>query len=624
MKLPILFSLLFLPLVAAAQGDNKGNGGSLVQRKFIEAGEESLERARYSPKVLDLLPEPAATLTRMRGLLTIDVVKVRNLPLTDNKGSTAESLGVPGEILLDYSLWYQKIKDAIPLQKDSFHELLRAANIDDDNYRISKHLLSPDAGARRPVATAPAGDWSITPALYQSLADRGFQGMKDIASAAIARVQEHDLILSESRKFLLADRAGALESVQQSRFAFTYDAVKGQNAAEVIAKKVLAHQAGNPSFPLSIDAIEESESVLRRHLRIELLKAGWVTLSAESQDLSDNPYAEFLGDSHTGLLARSHEPSTTEMSLGQVWYCNSFSAVPELEIGDRISGTSGQVMSKSLPWYRLTTMTDGMVKNTGLARIPSVVSLSKYKSLAGSADLQIVDYIRMSPDGSLVGETTVSPSSDLYLLANRASSVNPKRRVIAYHVCPAAKRRSSSETLAAIDVYSDGGPKGFYQYMKNRKVGHCWFKVDQFDVTETRNSSSGSEYEGYGITRHEVTRIQSEMNYTFSQVLVAGRNVTWSPWSDRKVLSSRELRQVWRTSEALFSGGPREIYRGDVRVRELPPSRNTLEDLLKEGMSNVALTDSAVLLELMLNGTCEIDPEDRTDARRFIDGQRNR
>ena len=143
---------LFLAFSPAgySQGSSTGSGGGNdIVRIFQEDGYEAIEWAKHSPELLERLPQKEKTLFLLQSFLSIRFIQVVNSPhgLYDRFSSKAQALGVPGKIVLDEKLWYERIRDHLDLHKDIFHELLRAANLkgdlDDDDWKISKFLRNP-------------------------------------------------------------------------------------------------------------------------------------------------------------------------------------------------------------------------------------------------------------------------------------------------------------------------------------------------------------------------------------------------------------------------------------------------------------------------------------------------
>jgi hypothetical protein len=82
----------------------------------------------------------ALSMERLSATLKPNVVEVRRGPLLDNRGSTVDALGEPGRIVLDLVAWDTFFGLGQDVYYLVFHEMLRAAGYDDDNYAVSRDL----------------------------------------------------------------------------------------------------------------------------------------------------------------------------------------------------------------------------------------------------------------------------------------------------------------------------------------------------------------------------------------------------------------------------------------------------------------------------------------------------
>jgi hypothetical protein len=63
--------------------------------------------------------------------------------LIDNTGSLVDAIGVPGKIILSTDRWLTFLREGRDVRLLVFHEALRLAGINDDNYRVSRTMLPP-------------------------------------------------------------------------------------------------------------------------------------------------------------------------------------------------------------------------------------------------------------------------------------------------------------------------------------------------------------------------------------------------------------------------------------------------------------------------------------------------
>ncbi len=86
-------------------------------------------------------------------VLTNANISISNQELIDNTGSLVDAIGVPGSVTLSFERWSNFIKEGRDVRLLVLHEVLRMAQIDDDNYVVSflyLPILSPPAAQLRP------------------------------------------------------------------------------------------------------------------------------------------------------------------------------------------------------------------------------------------------------------------------------------------------------------------------------------------------------------------------------------------------------------------------------------------------------------------------------------------
>lgn len=137
----ILFSALLATLVAgpfsAIGGHREGNGGDYIRSTFIRMGQAVVQHLTQTEDGQALVDRHDLDLEALKATLTIDVVKVSDQPLRDNGDSVVDALGEPGSITLSRDAWAEYLERERDVYFLVFHEMLRAAGRDDDDYVIS-------------------------------------------------------------------------------------------------------------------------------------------------------------------------------------------------------------------------------------------------------------------------------------------------------------------------------------------------------------------------------------------------------------------------------------------------------------------------------------------------------
>lgn len=147
----LAFGLVLLALPASG-GHREGNGGDHIRAMFIRMGGAVLGHLRDTPAGQALVTANHLDVDALAATLTIEVIKVLDAPLVDNGGSRVDALGEPGKISLAQEAWFDHVEKERDVYYLVFHEMLRAAAVDDDDYVVSGSL-SPFPAAER-VATS--------------------------------------------------------------------------------------------------------------------------------------------------------------------------------------------------------------------------------------------------------------------------------------------------------------------------------------------------------------------------------------------------------------------------------------------------------------------------------------
>ena len=131
----------FLSLSTPVQaGHFTGNGGDYIRGTFMKMGSAVLDYLRQTPQGQALVQSQHLDLDQLAATLTIEEITVIETGLKDNRGSVVDATGTPGLITLNKDAWlahYEKERDVYYLV---FHEMLRSAAVQDDNYVISASI----------------------------------------------------------------------------------------------------------------------------------------------------------------------------------------------------------------------------------------------------------------------------------------------------------------------------------------------------------------------------------------------------------------------------------------------------------------------------------------------------
>lgn len=131
--------ILFLSLHSSA-GNFTGNGGDHVRGLFLKMGRTVIEYLKETDDGKRLLEKNNLKIKDLENLLSIESISTVDHLLTDNGGSSVDALGEKGKITLQKSRWTEHFEKQRDIYYLVFHELLRASDINDDNYVISKAL----------------------------------------------------------------------------------------------------------------------------------------------------------------------------------------------------------------------------------------------------------------------------------------------------------------------------------------------------------------------------------------------------------------------------------------------------------------------------------------------------
>lgn len=140
--------LIALPLAVGITGDKEGNGGDHVRATFIRAGHAILKHLEETQQGVDIVKEYHLNIDDLNGTLTVQKITVVEGALKDNGGSDVDAVGVPGSITLKKEAWIDHFERERDVYYLIFHEMLRSAGVNDDNYVISRAIRPFPASAK--------------------------------------------------------------------------------------------------------------------------------------------------------------------------------------------------------------------------------------------------------------------------------------------------------------------------------------------------------------------------------------------------------------------------------------------------------------------------------------------
>lgn len=138
----LFLSSIFTFSIQGAAWREVGNGGDYVRSQFLRVGEVVVKYLNETTEGQNLAKDYTLDTAALSQTLDIVKIKVVDIDLVDNTSSIVDAIGVPGMILLNHGKWL----DHFTLDRDVyhlvFHEMLRSAAVNDDNFIISKAIMT--------------------------------------------------------------------------------------------------------------------------------------------------------------------------------------------------------------------------------------------------------------------------------------------------------------------------------------------------------------------------------------------------------------------------------------------------------------------------------------------------
>ncbi|MEZ0392698.1 MAG: hypothetical protein ACAH59_10805 [Pseudobdellovibrionaceae bacterium] len=121
---------------------HEGNGGENVEAFFIKKGKNILTVLSSSNSGNNFLAKHSLNYKALSDTLEASRIETSKQPLKDVNGQEVAAIGEKGRIILSESRWDEYVQNGQDVDQLVFHEMLRSAGVNDDNYRISE-LISP-------------------------------------------------------------------------------------------------------------------------------------------------------------------------------------------------------------------------------------------------------------------------------------------------------------------------------------------------------------------------------------------------------------------------------------------------------------------------------------------------
>jgi hypothetical protein len=138
--LGLAFTLLLSPLVGAAGGRDVGNGGDFISSQFAFSARRTLSWLEFVAEGATFCRRWRLNAHELRRAFDETEIIVKDDMLVDNRGRVVDAIGEPGRVILSRGRWVETVYREFDMDRLVFHELLRVAGVDDDNYRISASL----------------------------------------------------------------------------------------------------------------------------------------------------------------------------------------------------------------------------------------------------------------------------------------------------------------------------------------------------------------------------------------------------------------------------------------------------------------------------------------------------
>lgn len=204
MKKIILMSVMALSLTA--QAHRVGNGGDHIRASFIQVGQAVIEFLTTTQQGAAIVKNAGLNVRALEDTLDIEQISVEDKTLRDNSGSIVEAIGEPNSIQLQKEAWFNHFEKNHDVFYLVFHEMLRSAAVNDDNYRISAALNPFPITLRFPTKVVPVlpliKEDLLTPIFdLKKVAVNGSGCSQNLAGTRVEFNEETNILQIETRNF---------------------------------------------------------------------------------------------------------------------------------------------------------------------------------------------------------------------------------------------------------------------------------------------------------------------------------------------------------------------------------------------------------------------------------------
>jgi hypothetical protein len=119
-----------------------GNGGDYIRSTFIHLGEKVMQFLETTDEGHALVEQNTLNVVSLKETLSTKQIVLTNDILIDNTGSVVDAIGLPGLIILNATNWLDHFENDRNVYHLIFHEMLRSAAVNDDDFVISKAIMN--------------------------------------------------------------------------------------------------------------------------------------------------------------------------------------------------------------------------------------------------------------------------------------------------------------------------------------------------------------------------------------------------------------------------------------------------------------------------------------------------
>ncbi len=141
----------------SGMADHKvGNGGDYLRGQFMALGQQIILFLESTEDGQSLVASRQLNVDALKSTLDINKLTVVQDLLIDNSGSVVDAIGVPDLIIINADSWMDHFERERNIYYLVFHEMLRSAAVNDDNYVISQPLMNFPASLKVKTQLIPS------------------------------------------------------------------------------------------------------------------------------------------------------------------------------------------------------------------------------------------------------------------------------------------------------------------------------------------------------------------------------------------------------------------------------------------------------------------------------------